>query len=144
MRTEGCGSNFRAVFFKHADRALLWFTFVLIMSSIIVHSYDTHFQESRSSDNVSCEILAYLHRPQCIKQIWVSHCLILEVGVNKCQALKQHDIWGRSRNCGCLVAWFWYQLIAKPGNKIAAVSWPDPYISLQISSCPKFLIFVNN
>ena len=30
--------------------------------------------------------------------------------------------WVRSRNCGCLVTWFCYQLIAKPGNKTAAVS----------------------
>ena len=37
-------------------------------------------------------------------------------------------IWVRSRNCVCLVTWFCYQLIAKPGNKAAAVSWPDPYI----------------
>ena len=36
-------------------------------------------------------------------------------------------IWVRSRNCGCLVTWFCYHLIAKPGNKTAAVSWPDPY-----------------
>ena len=35
-------------------------------------------------------------------------------------------MWVRSRNCSCLVTWFCYQLIAKPGNKIAAVSWPDP------------------
>ena len=34
--------------------------------------------------------------------------------------------WVRSRNCGCLVTWFCYQLIAKPGNKTAAVPWPDP------------------
>ena len=33
----------------------------------------------------------------------------------------------RSWNCGCLVTCFCYQLIAKPGNKTAAVSWPDPY-----------------
>ena len=32
------------------------------------------------------------------------------------------SIWVRSRNCGCLVAWFCYQLIAKPGDKTAAVS----------------------
>ena len=32
-----------------------------------------------------------------------------------------------SRNCGCLVTWFCYQLIEKPGNETAAVSWPDPY-----------------
>ena len=29
-------------------------------------------------------------------------------------------------SCGCLVTWFCYQLIAKPGNKTATVSWPDP------------------
>ena len=34
--------------------------------------------------------------------------------------------WVRSRNCDCLVTWFCYQLISKPGNKTAAVSWPDP------------------
>ena len=38
-------------------------------------------------------------------------------------------IWVRSRNCGCLVTWFCYQLIAKPGNKIAAVPWPDPSVN---------------
>ena len=37
-------------------------------------------------------------------------------------------MWVRSWNCGCLVTWFCYQLIAKPGNKTAAVSWPDPCI----------------
>ena len=30
-------------------------------------------------------------------------------------------MWVRSRNCGCLVTWFCYQLIAKPGNKTATV-----------------------
>ena len=37
-------------------------------------------------------------------------------------------IWVRSRRGGCLVTWFCYQLIAKPGNKTAAPSWPDPYL----------------
>ena len=41
-------------------------------------------------------------------------------------------IWVRSRNCGCLVTWFCYQLIAKLGNKTAAVSWPDPYDNFTI------------
>ena len=41
-------------------------------------------------------------------------------------------IWARSRNCGCLVTWLCYQLIAKPGNKTATVSWPDPYINIYI------------
>ena len=35
-------------------------------------------------------------------------------------------IWVRSRNCGCLVTWFCYQMITKPSNKTAAVPWPDP------------------
>ena len=35
--------------------------------------------------------------------------------------------WVRSRNYGCLVTWFYYKKIPKPGNKTATVSWPDPY-----------------
>ena len=38
------------------------------------------------------------------------------------------NIWVRSRNCSCLVTWFCYQLVAKPGNKAARVPWPHPYI----------------
>ena len=47
-----------------------------------------------------------------------------------------HDIviWVRSWNCGCLVTWFCYQLIAKPGIKTAAVPWPDPYIGTELVS----------
>ena len=40
---------------------------------------------------------------------------------------KRQIIWVRSRNCHCLVTWFCYRLIAKPGNKTATVPWPDPY-----------------
>ena len=39
----------------------------------------------------------------------------------------ENPIWVRSWNCGCLVTWFCYLLIAKPGNKTAIVPWPDPY-----------------
>ena len=45
--------------------------------------------------------------------------------MNQCEIV---IIWVRSRNCSCLVTWFCYQLIAKPGNKTVTVSWPDPYI----------------
>ena len=38
----------------------------------------------------------------------------------------------RSRNCDCLVTWFCYELIAKPGNKTEAVPWPDPISYLDI------------
>ena len=54
-------------------------------------------------------------------------------------------IWVRSWNCGCPVTWFRYQLIAKPGNKTAAVSWPDPYVVCNIAAilyqpqCVKFI-----
>ena len=36
-------------------------------------------------------------------------------------------IWVRPRRCGCLVTWFCYQLIAKPGNKTTTPLRPDPY-----------------
>ena len=39
-------------------------------------------------------------------------------------------MWVGSRNCGCLVAWICYQLMAKPGSRTATVPWPDPYVSL--------------
>ena len=41
-------------------------------------------------------------------------------------------IWVRSRNCGCLVNWFFYQLIAKPANKTrrSFVTWPICWINL--------------
>ena len=42
--------------------------------------------------------------------------------------LSSSHIWVRSWRCCCLVTWFCYQMIAKPGNKTAAVSWPDLYV----------------
>ena len=33
----------------------------------------------------------------------------------------------KSWKCACLVTWFCYHLIEKPGNKTGALSWPDPY-----------------
>ena len=35
-------------------------------------------------------------------------------------------IWVRSRRYSCLVTWFCDHLTAKPGNKTAAPSWPNP------------------
>ena len=45
-------------------------------------------------------------------------------------------IWVRPRNWDCLVTWFCYQLIAKPGNKTAPVPWPDPYIGIYMCTNP--------
>ena len=36
-------------------------------------------------------------------------------------------MWVGSWRYGCPVAWFCYQLIAKPGNQTAITPWPDPY-----------------
>ena len=47
--------------------------------------------------------------------------------------IKKKNIWVRSRNCGCLVTWFCYQMITKPGNKTATPSWPDPYLFIYLS-----------
>ena len=57
---------------------------------------------------------------------------------------KGHQIWVRSRRCSCLVTWFCYQLIAKPGNKTAAVSWPDPYTHRHCRVCCHEIIVTVN
>ena len=49
---------------------------------------------------------------------------------------KHTSVWGtwvKSWNFGCLVTWFCYQLIANPGNKTAAVPWPDPHMTQNIT-----------
>ena len=52
------------------------------------------------------------------------YCLvILKLHINEWHVWSMF-FWIRSRNCSCLVTWFCCQLIAKPGNKAAAVSWP--------------------
>ena len=38
------------------------------------------------------------------------------------------SIWVRSRRFACLVTWFCYHLIAKPGNKTGEPPWPDAYV----------------
>ena len=63
---------------------------------------------------------------------WRPFCL----GLNVLTFTWTENIWVRSRNCGSLVTWFCYPLIAKPGNKTAAVSWPDPYACFVESRLP--------
>ena len=45
----------------------------------------------------------------------------------QCQFIIYNSIWARSRRCICLVTWFCYLMIAKPGNTTGAPPWPDPY-----------------
>ena len=40
--------------------------------------------------------------------------------------IAKFNIWVRSQRWGCLVIWFYYQLITKSGNKTALPLWPDP------------------
>ena len=47
----------------------------------------------------------------------------------------------KSWNCGCLVTWFCYQLIAKPGNKTAAVPWLDPYVEGDCAMSTRIVVF---
>ena len=72
--------------------------------------------------NAKCVMtsLSLLHI-QC-KEFWE-----IIISLQLYEKMKCCFIWVRSRNCGCLVAWFCYRLIAKPGNKTAAVLWPDPF-----------------
>ena len=44
--------------------------------------------------------------------------------------------WVGSWRCGCLVTWFCYQLMAKPGNKNTTPSWPRPDDSKIVWSPP--------
>ena len=50
-------------------------------------------------------------------------------------------LWIRSRNCGRLATRPCYQLIAKPGNKTATVTRPDPYSDFKCNN--KRLLLIN-
>ena len=76
--------------------------------------------------------------------IWIYPCLSLCVVLLIRYVIRVQFspyVWIKSRNCGCLVIWFCYHLIAKPGNKTATVPWPDTYMGRSIAhhcthSCP--------
>ena len=66
----------------------------------------------------------------------ITHC------ITKCSVLnKMIGISVMSRKYDCLVTWFCYHLIAKPGNKAAAPSWPDPYATgMSFTYCQRFYL----
>ena len=74
------------------------------------------------SNFIGCPIMGGLS--VCI--LWVFQTCFWDVNSLAPGKFEWKFRWVRSRNCGSLVTWFCYQLIAKPGNKTAAVSWPDP------------------
>ena len=53
--------------------------------------------------------------------------IVMTTDIWKCVYTSHRMLWVSSRRCGCVVTWFCYQLIAKPGNKTAVPSWPNPY-----------------
>ena len=60
------------------------------------------------------------------------------------QCVSTHSRWIRSWRCSCLVTWFCYQLIAKPGNKTAASPWPDPdHSQSTFNTCCTELFIIN-
>ena len=59
-----------------------------------------------------------IHSPSYRNMVWVVWVVI--------SALLRLDM-VRSRRCACLVTWFCYEIIAKPGDKTDTPSWPDPY-----------------
>ena len=68
--------------------------------------------------------------------IWWRHYAIVNMDLRwriTMRRNKKCKLWVRSRNSSCLVTWFCYQLIAKPGNKTATVSWPDPIYIIMLS-----------
>ena len=70
-----------------------------------------HTSHKRASYEVS--FVRILEKIDCI--IKAPHCTCIII----------YLLWVTSRICGCLVTWFCYQVIAKPGNKTATVSWSD-------------------
>ena len=92
-----------------------------------------HLRPARGRCPSNCDLeywpllsLSVLVHPPCML---TAPSLLAYMG--SCRACYQtavtiHWSWARSRNCGCLVTWFCYQMIAKPGNKTATVPWPDP------------------
>ena len=70
--------------------------------------------------------------PESVSFYWQQNILVYIWQYDADILIKKIDIWVRSRNCVCLVTWFCYQLIAKPGNKTATLPWPDPYTYIYI------------
>ena len=59
--------------------------------------------------------------------IWTCHLASIRIPIVEITQHYEYHIRVRSQNCSCLVRWFCYQLIAKPGNKTASVPWPHLY-----------------
>ena len=116
---------------------VIWDTIVLIMSSLLWRWSPDHLitimRISLSGKIIFIlkqdPVYRYVILIDVNKSIFMSisslcqtiSCILIFCSVPRCR------IWVQPWRCGCLVTWFCYQVIAKPGNKTATPSWPDPY-----------------
>ena len=75
-----------------------------------------------------CTAVTEAEHKSGVKLLWVSYGVSVMRIWEKIDRviMSWHCWWVESYGCSCLVTWFCYQLIAKPDNKAAASSWPDP------------------
>ena len=61
-------------------------------------------------------------------EIFLTHRALKVLRWDPSELVCEGKIWVSSWRCACLVTWFCYQMIAKPGNNTGPPSsWPDPY-----------------
>ena len=102
-------------------------------------SFWTNNQEASEMRYSNTHVMSY----SVTKPPWVDPLGLRHIPLSNCLGqvklpIRQVDfskvIGVRSQRCGCLVTWFCYQLIAKPGNKTATPLWPDPSIFCRLRS----------
>ena len=74
-------------------------------------------------------------------QVWIVDTML--VVISRHSDIHYNDGYmGQVTKCGCLVTWFCYQMIAKPDNKTAAPSWPEPYIFFEVTQWWREVIYI--
>ena len=130
-------------------KTYLWYPIHPIWGNLLfVHlSLNLYVQELRINaqhiKSLSCLMMSWFLSLSGYHQTWYWLCVKekffpswnesfkeLEFQGSEYQVQVLYCIWVRSQRCGCPVTKFCYQMIAKPGNKTAALSWPDPYLDV--------------
>ena len=111
----------------------LWYVWkqLIIFQNVGFYFHYNRDRSIHSSHNEVWKCHFILQLMYCLLCVtWSDMYIVLNLCYYSIDKCTHHNywIWVRSWNCSCLVTWFCYHLIAKPGNKTAAVLWPDPYI----------------
>ena len=122
----------------------------LIMNLVLWHPPETNFIGKTEFESYHFKIITTSLRGQWVK------CLHLKtnegiwqmsrndegsnsLGSHFFKMLTNFTIQGLNQNmscrCVCLVTWFCYRLIAKPGDKTASPPWPGPVFYLCLRTC---------